>query len=83
MKILSQFQNMAQALSQRTKIPIAVELKNGRILNAVYDPLFKTVTIGGATFPETELNIMTKLCWGSTVAKAVSRTAPVIVQADN
>jgi hypothetical protein len=62
---LAQFRNMAGALAKREKVAIDITLKNGRALSGLYDPLFKTVTIGGMTFPKSELNTWTRLCWGS------------------
>ena len=62
---LQKFRDMAGALAKREKVSIEITLKSGRVLSGLYDPLFKTVTIGGMTFPQSELSTWTKLCWGS------------------
>lgn len=62
---LSHFRTLAGGLSRRQKVAIEITLKNNRTLRALYDPLFKTITLGGMTFPAAELSTWTKLCWGS------------------
>jgi hypothetical protein len=62
---LRHFRTLAGGLSRREKVAIEITLKNNRTLQALYDPLFKTITLGGMTFPSTELNTWTKLCWES------------------
>jgi hypothetical protein len=53
---LSHFRDLAASLSDRQRIPIDIVLKDDRSLSATYDPLFRTVTVGAGTFPESELN---------------------------
>lgn len=69
--VLNHFRDLAEGLSQRPRINITIILKNDRQLKATFDPMFKTVTIGGMTFPERELSTWTKLCWGSTAARII------------
>ena len=74
MKSLSLFRDMAQALSNRKRVPLVVTLTTGRILEAFYDPLFKTVTIDGNTFPEGEVSTWTRLLYGAPVQSITSHT---------
>ncbi len=73
---LQHFRDLAETLSTRTKHAITIELKNGRLLHAFYDPLFQTVTLGGSTFPVKELSFWTKLCWGSKPHRVSQRITP-------
>ena len=74
MNYLSHFREVAQALSTREKIKIEITLASGRIVPASYDPLFKTVAAGGATFPAQELNTWTKVLCGSHAVRITSKT---------
>ncbi len=76
--VLQHFRDLAETLSARTKQAITIELKNGRLLQAVYDPLFQTITLGGNTFPVKELAFWTKLCWGSKPQNISKRITPVL-----
>jgi hypothetical protein len=73
---LDHFRSLSSILATREKAAISIELKSGKVLNGLYDPLFKTVTIGGMTFPEKELSTWTRLCWGSPATKIVKRLTP-------
>jgi len=53
--VLQQFRLMAETLSGRKHHEIRIELKNGSVLNARYDPLFNTIVLGSSTFPVEEL----------------------------
>ncbi len=75
---LSLYRTLASDLETRDRCPITIELKNGRVLNATYDPFFKTITLGGTTFPESELSTWTKLCWGSKPVRIEKRTTPAL-----
>lgn len=81
---LNDLRDMSAALSQRERISITIELRNGRVLSAKYDPLLKTVTIGGATFPEGELGVWTRLCWGAKPLRIIKKSeSPALPQAEN
>jgi len=89
---LFQFRELARALSERPKVKVEITLKNERVLSALYDPMFKTFTIGGSTFPGQELSTWTKLGWGSEVSSIIAKTfndeasekkSPVLSQAEN
>ncbi len=75
---LQHFRDMAETLEARSKQSITIELKNGRMLHAVYDPLFQTVTLGGSTFPVKELAFWTKACWGSKPHCVFQRITPAL-----
>ena len=80
--VLEQFRDMAADFSLRDQMEIMIELKNGTVLNAKYDPFFSTVTLGGSTFPVSELNVWTRLGWGSKVVRVIKRLkSPVSPQA--
>lgn len=70
---LLHFRELARALSERPKVRVEITLKNERVLSALYDPMFKTFTIGGSTFPGRELSTWTKLGWGSEVSSITSK----------
>lgn len=70
---LSQYRQLSHSLSTREKLQIEIHLESDRVLSALYDPLFHTVTIGGSTFPEGELSFWTKLCWGSAPKKITKK----------
>ncbi len=72
MKNLAHLRELAQALACRDKLRIKITLESGRVLAGTYDPLFKTVSVGGSTFPEGEINAWMKLGWGSAVSSVVS-----------
>jgi hypothetical protein len=80
---LAHFRNLASDLSTRPREDISIELKSGTVLNAKYDPMFGTITLGGMTFPESEVSIWTKLGWGSKAKKIVKKLSPVSSQAEN
>jgi hypothetical protein len=72
--ILTHFRTLAGGLSKGEKVAIDITLRSERVLQAHYDPLFKTITLGGMTFPVSELHIRTKLCWGSEPQSIFTRT---------
>jgi len=81
---LTYFRIMSEALGKRDREDITIELKSGSVLNATYDPLFKSVIIAGTTFPADELSHWTKLFWGSEAVRVVKRIkSPVSTQAKN
>jgi hypothetical protein len=47
-------QTLAAELAKRPRHDITITLKDGRQIAGVYDPLFRTITAAGATFPERE-----------------------------
>lgn len=71
--VLSVFRELGKALAERPKVKIEITLKNDRVLSARYDPIFRTITIGGMTFPAGELSLWTKLSWGSEVATIIAK----------
>lgn len=71
--VLSRFRELGGALSERPRVKVEITLKSDRMLSALYDPLFRTVTIGGMTVPAAELSVWTKLSWGSGVAKITAK----------
>jgi len=73
MKTLSHLRELAQVLNNRERVKIEITLASGRIISASYDPLFKTVTTGGATFPDRELNTWTKVLYGSETVRITSK----------
>ena len=73
MNYLSHFREFAQALSARERLKIEIALASGRIVPASYDPLFKTVTADGATFPAQELSTWTKVLYGSQTVRITSK----------
>lgn len=70
--VLSVFRELGKALSERPRVKIEITLKNDRVLSAFYDPMFRTITIGGMTFPTGELSLWTKLARGSEVATIIA-----------
>ena len=81
--VLTQFRSMAAHL-KRAKVEITIELKSGTVLKAQYDRLFKSIVLGGITFPASELSQWTKLCWCSEVVKVVEKLEnPVSLQEEN
>jgi hypothetical protein len=70
---LSQYRQLSHSLSAREKLQVEIHLKNDRVLAALYDPFFNTVTIGGITIPAAELSFWTKLCWGSKPKKITKK----------
>ncbi len=71
--VLSDFRGLARALSERPKVKVDITLKNERVVSALYDPLFKTFTIGGMIFSAQELPEWTKLCWGSELSSIATK----------
>ena len=71
--VLMRFRELGDALLTRPKVEIEITLKNDRVLSALYDPLFRTVTIGGMTIPAGEVSLWTKLSWGSEVATIIAK----------
>jgi hypothetical protein len=65
---LQQFRDLADALSKREKIEIGIVTDKGT-LTGVYDPVFKTVSVGGFTVPDKELRFWLHSAYG---AKLVS-----------
>jgi hypothetical protein len=63
--VLTHFRQLADTLATGERVNITITLQNGRELKAKLDPMFKTITIGGMTFPESELSTWTRLGWGS------------------
>jgi hypothetical protein len=61
--VISHFRRLASDLNKRRKTRATIILSTGSELKALYDPLFKTFTIGGMTFPAEELSIWTKIYW--------------------
>ncbi len=57
----------AAELAKRDKTEIWITLKDGRVLSGLYDPMFKTIILGGATFPDAERNLWVRLFYGSTI----------------
>jgi hypothetical protein len=81
---LKYFRIMSEALGKRDREEITIELKSGSVLNATYDPLFKSVIIAGTSFPADELSRWTKMFWGSEAVKVVKRfKSPVSAKAEN
>jgi len=66
---LNAFRQVADALSMRTrrKMSITFERKEGGevTVEAEFDPLLATVTLGGATVPLSELKFWMKLLFGA------------------
>lgn len=66
---LAHFRNLADALGKREKadMTISFQRKDGRkeVINAKYDPLFKSVELGNATVPAVELKHWLKLLYGA------------------
>jgi hypothetical protein len=81
--VLNHFRNLASDLSKRPREEISIELKSGTVLSAKYDPVFGTITLGGTTFPAGEVNVWTKLGWGSEAKKIVKKLSPVSQQVEN
>ena len=73
MENLPYFRELAQALNTRERLKIEITFASSRIVSASYDPLFKTVTAGGATFPAQELNTWTKVLYGSQAVRITSK----------
>lgn len=51
------------------QVPIVIVLKNGRQLRSLFNPYFRTITIGGVIFPERDLEIMTELIYNQKPSK--------------
>jgi hypothetical protein len=62
---LNHFRHLAEGLASRERVGYTVTLANGKEVKALYDPLFKTITMGGMTFPAGELATWTRLVFGS------------------
>jgi len=73
MDYLPYFRELAQVLNNRERVRIEITLASGEIVPASYDPLFKTVTMNGATFPDRELGTWTKLLYGSHAVRITSK----------
>jgi hypothetical protein len=58
-------QTLAAELAKRPRRDITITLKDGRQIEGKYDPLFKTITVGGATFPATERDKWLRAFYGS------------------
>jgi hypothetical protein len=56
---------VADGLAARERISLTITRSDGREVKALYDPLFKTITMGGMTFPAGELATWTRLVFGS------------------
>ena len=65
----------AAELAQRNKVEMHIRLKDRRVLKGLYDSLFKTVTVGGATFPDSACTLWIKLFYGSDIVAIVRRKA--------
>jgi hypothetical protein len=62
---LGGMQTLAAELAKRPRHDITITLADGRQISGVYDPLFKTITVGGATFPATERDKWLRAFYGS------------------
>lgn len=62
---LDHYRQLAGGLVCRERVGFTFTLANGKEMKAVYDPLFKTFTMGGMTFPAKELAVWIKLVFGS------------------
>ena len=66
---MQMFREMAEVLAQREKTDITISFtkKDGGkgVIQARYDGLFKTVELGNATVPATELKQWLKLLYGA------------------
>ena len=69
--VLDHFRGLADDLSKRPTERIKIELRSGTVLNAKYDPLFDTISLGGMTFPAKEVDRWTMVGWMSKVKKIV------------
>ena len=65
---LSGFREAAAKLAKREKIDVWTRLKDGRILTGLYDPMFRTITLEGVTFPYSECNLWVRLFYGCEIA---------------
>ena len=61
----------AAELAKRGKIDITIRLKDGRTLPALYDPMFRTISVNGATFPDRERNLWVRLFYGCEIASII------------
>ena len=68
---LSMFRQLAQNLGERRKTPITIVLKDGRRVEATFDPLFRSIELGNATFPDREITTWIKLFCGSEPVKII------------
>lgn len=66
---LEHFRTLAAGLEKRQRTAVRIYLSNGNVLEALFDPMFRTVTIGGSTFPEGEMATWIKLLFNSKIVK--------------
>jgi len=82
--VLKAFRSMAYDLPKGETVEITIQLRNGTLLKATFDPLFKTVTLGGFVIPWRDLPRWTKMAWGSQPVRVVEKLdRPVPLQAEN
>lgn len=74
--VLRQFQNLSDTLKGREKWPIGVITDQGTV-SAVYDPMFKTVSIAGMTVPARELEFWVKAACHAKVLGVKAETEEV------
>ena len=68
------FQHLARRLEERKKVPITIVLKDGRRLEATFDPAFRSIELPNATFPDCEIVTWVTLFYGSEPTAVLSRT---------
>lgn len=73
---LEHFRTLASILEKRQKVEMEIHLSTGRVLSGLFDPLFKTITVGNATFPETEINTWVRLFYGARVTMISNPARP-------
>ena len=67
---LSEIRKRADALDKRQRLDVTIGTDKGTVAGT-YDPMFKTVTVKGATFPEREITVWMKLFFGVKVHSIV------------
>ena len=65
---LEQFRQLAGVLADRKMVDVAIQTDKGTV-RGIFDPLFKTVKVGGLTVPDRELAFWLKATYGCKVEK--------------
>jgi hypothetical protein len=66
--VLDHFRQLADELAKRKVLNLAIQTDRGTV-RGTYDPLFKTVKVGGLTVPESEIHVWMKAAYGCKVQK--------------